>query len=73
MVAPRTIPCVSLNTLFEEGGTQTIMANITRFDPVGEIVSLRSAMDRLFEDSYVSPAGDGTARAVTTTDQSEAS
>ena len=32
------------------------MANITRFDPVGEMVSLRSAMDRLFEDSFVSPA-----------------
>lgn len=31
------------------------MANITRFDPVGELVSLRSAMDRLFEDSFVSP------------------
>jgi HSP20 family protein len=31
------------------------MANITRFDPVNEIVSLRSAMDRLFEDSFVSP------------------
>jgi HSP20 family protein len=31
------------------------MANITRFDPVGEIVSLRQAMDRLFEDSFVSP------------------
>jgi HSP20 family protein len=31
------------------------MANITRFDPVGEMVSLRSAMDRLFEDSFVSP------------------
>ena len=42
------------------------MANIIRFDPVGEMVSLRSAMDRLFEDSFVSPsswrtiAGDGT-------------
>jgi HSP20 family protein len=41
------------------------MANITRFDPFGEMVSLRSAMDRLFEDSFVSPlswrtlAGDG--------------
>ena len=41
------------------------MANITRFDPYGEMVSLRSAMDRLFEDSFVSPlswrtiAGDG--------------
>jgi HSP20 family protein len=31
------------------------MANITRFDPIGEMVSLRSAMDRLFEDSFVSP------------------
>jgi HSP20 family protein len=33
------------------------MANITRFDPFGEMVSLRSAMDRLFEDSFVSPIG----------------
>src|SRR5687768_11861430 len=31
------------------------MANLTRFDPLGEMVSLRSAMDRLFEDSFVSP------------------
>lgn len=31
------------------------MANITKFDPLGEMVSLRSAMDRLFEDSFVSP------------------
>ena len=31
------------------------MANITRFDPLGEMVSLRHAMDRLFEDSFVSP------------------
>jgi HSP20 family protein len=31
------------------------MANITRFDPLNEMVSLRSAMDRLFEDSFVSP------------------
>lgn len=31
------------------------MANMTRFDPLGEMVSLRSAMDRLFEDSFVSP------------------
>jgi HSP20 family protein len=35
----------------------SIMANITRFDPVGEMVSLRAAMDRLFEDSFVSPVG----------------
>ena len=31
------------------------MANITRFDPLSEMVSLRSAMDRLFEDSFVNP------------------
>jgi HSP20 family protein len=31
------------------------MANITRFDPVNDMVSLRQAMDRLFEDSWVSP------------------
>ena len=33
------------------------MANVTRFDPLGEMVSLRSAMDRLFDDSLVSPVG----------------
>lgn len=33
------------------------MANITRFDPIGEMVSLRHAMDRLFDDSFVSPVG----------------
>ena len=33
------------------------MANITKFDPLGDMVSLRSAMDRLFEDSFVSPVG----------------
>lgn len=31
------------------------MANMTRFDPFGEMVTLRQAMDRLFEDSFVSP------------------
>lgn len=31
------------------------MANLTRFNPLGEMVSLRHAMDRLFEDSMVSP------------------
>ncbi len=31
------------------------MANITRFDPFGEMVTLRQAMDRLVEDSFVSP------------------
>ena len=36
------------------------MANITRYDPLGGMVSLRSAMDRLFEDSFVSPLTWGT-------------
>ncbi len=31
------------------------MANITRFDPFGEMLTLRQAVDRLFEDSIVSP------------------
>lgn len=31
------------------------MANITRYNPLGELVSLRTAMDRLFEDSFVNP------------------
>jgi HSP20 family protein len=31
------------------------MANITRFNPFNEMVSLHDAMDRLFEDSVVSP------------------
>jgi HSP20 family protein len=31
------------------------MANITRIDPLNDVVSLRQAMDRLFEDSFVSP------------------
>jgi HSP20 family protein len=31
------------------------MANITRFDPFSEMMTLRQAMDRLFEDSVVSP------------------
>ena len=31
------------------------MANLTRYDPFNEIVSLRQAMDRLFEGSFVSP------------------
>lgn len=33
------------------------MANITRYNPFSEVVSLREAMDRLFEDSYISPRG----------------
>ena len=31
------------------------MANITRFDPLGEMVSLRSAMDGMFEVSFLRP------------------
>ncbi len=31
------------------------MTNLTRYNPVGEALSLRQAMDRLFEDSFVSP------------------
>ena len=31
------------------------MANTTRFDPFGEMMSLREAMNSLFEESYVNP------------------
>ena len=31
------------------------MANLTRFDPLGEVVSLRRAMDRLWDESFFSP------------------
>jgi HSP20 family protein len=31
------------------------MANLTRYNPFSEAVSLREAMDRLFEDSIISP------------------
>ena len=30
--------------------------NIVRWEPFGDFVSLRQAMDRLFEDSFVKPA-----------------
>ncbi len=33
------------------------MANITRYNPFNEVVSLREAMDRLFEDSVISSRG----------------
>ena len=36
------------------------MANITRYNPFNEVVSLREAMDRLFEDSFISPRVVGT-------------
>ena len=31
------------------------MANLVRWDPYGDMLSLRSAMDRLFEDAWVRP------------------
>lgn len=31
------------------------MANVTRYNPLNEAVSLRDAMDRLFADSFISP------------------
>ncbi len=33
------------------------MTMATRYNPVGEVLSLKQAMDRLFDDSFVSPAG----------------
>ena len=35
------------------------MANLTRYNPFNEVVSLREAMDRLFEDSVISPRMSG--------------
>ncbi len=35
------------------------MANLTRFEPFRDMMSLRQAMDKLFEDSFVRPAGAG--------------
>jgi len=35
------------------------MANITRYNPFNEVVSLREAMDRLFEDSFIPRIGFG--------------
>jgi HSP20 family protein len=37
------------------------MANLTRYNPFNEVVSLREAMDRLFEDSFISPRQFGVA------------
>jgi len=33
--------------------------NLTRYNPFSEMVSLREAMDRLFEDSFISPRNAG--------------
>ena len=30
--------------------------SLTRFSPLGEVTSLRQAMDRLFEDAFVNPS-----------------
>lgn len=35
------------------------MSNVRRYDPFGEMLSLRDAMSQLFEDSFVSPAAVG--------------
>ncbi|HEV2579874.1 MAG TPA: Hsp20/alpha crystallin family protein [Ktedonobacteraceae bacterium] len=37
------------------------MANLTRYNPFNEVVSLRDAMDRLFEDSFIPRAFNGVA------------
>lgn len=33
------------------------MTLLTRYNPAGEMLSLKQAMDRLFEDSFVNPTG----------------
>ena len=35
------------------------MANVIRYNPFNEAVSLREAMDRLFADSFISPSASG--------------
>lgn len=41
------------------------MANLIRYNPFSEVVSLREAMDRLFEDSFIPRGGVGGHHAVT--------
>jgi len=36
------------------------MADLMRWEPIRDMMTLRQAMDRLFEDSFVRPAGLGT-------------
>lgn len=38
------------------------MANIVRWDPIDDVVSLRDAMDRLFEQSFIQPRVIGAVR-----------
>jgi HSP20 family protein len=35
----------------------TDMANLTRYEPFSDMISLRGAMDRLFDESFVNPLG----------------
>ena len=43
----------------------SIRANLTRYNPFNEVISLRDAMDRLFEDSFISRGvGSGVSRGV---------
>jgi HSP20 family protein len=35
----------------------SLTSTLTRFNPLGEVTSLRQAMDRLFEDAFVGPTG----------------
>src|SRR5579884_704100 len=37
-----------------KGRSKTMANNLTRYNPFNEVVSLRDAMDRLFEDSFIS-------------------
>lgn len=41
------------------------MANIIRWQPMSDLVSLRDAMDRLFEDSFVTPRSWNTGQGMT--------
>jgi HSP20 family protein len=34
-----------------------VMANLIRWEPFSELISLRDAMDRLFEESFIRPRG----------------
>jgi hypothetical protein len=45
----------SINTSRRAG----VMANVVRWDPFGEMLSLRQAMDRLMEDAWVRPSTAG--------------
>jgi hypothetical protein len=33
------------------------MSNLTRWEPVREMMTLREAMDRLFDDAFMPPIG----------------